>query len=97
MILLITVLLMTSGTMYVIVKNRQVSVAREIDASQNRIEEVNETMKMVQVKIDRQLNRYIIRSKLVGQGSELQSIPSHAIEVISSSSEALAVTDIKTP
>ncbi len=73
-------------------KNRQVVVAREIDDAQNRIEEAEETMKMVQVKIDRKLNRHMIRAELADRGSELEQIPSSAVEVVTSASTAIAQT-----
>ncbi len=92
MILIITALLGTGGVLHAVMKNRQVVVAREIDDAQNRIEEAEETMKMVQVKIDRKLNRHMIRAELADRGSELQQIPSSAVEVVTSASTAIAQT-----
>ncbi len=84
MILIVTALLGTGGVLHAVMKNRQVVVAREIDEAQNRIEEAGETMKMVQVKIDRKLNRHMIRAELADRGSALVQIPSSAVEVVTS-------------
>lgn len=90
MILIVAALLGTGGVLHAVMKNRQVVVAREIDDAQNRIEEAEETMKMVQMKIDRKLNRHMIRAELADNGSELQQIPSSAVEVVSSGSTPIA-------
>ena len=92
MILVIAALLGTGGVLHAVMKNRQVVVAREIDGAQNRIEEAEETMKMVQVKIDRKLNRHMIRAELADRGSDLIQIPSSAVEVVIPASAVIAQT-----
>ena len=92
MILVIAALLGTGGVLHAVMKNRQVVVAREIDGAQNRIEEAEETMKMVQVKIDRKLNRHMIRAELADRGSELKPIPSTAVEVVTTATASIAQT-----
>lgn len=92
MIIIVAALLGTGGVLHAVMKNRQVVVAREIDDAQNRIEEAEETMKMVQVKIDRKLNRHIIRAELADRGSELKPISSSSVEVVTSASRAIAQT-----
>lgn len=82
MLIIVTALLATGGVLHVYMKNRQVMVAREIDATTKRMEETEEGMKMVQVKIDRKLNRHMIRAELADRGSSLQPIPSRALEVV---------------
>lgn len=77
------VILAAGGVLHAYAKNRQVEVTREIDASRGRIDETNEAIKMMQVKIDRKLNRHIIRASLAERGSDLSSIPSQVVEVIS--------------
>lgn len=82
-LVLSAVVLASGGIMHAYAKNRQVEVTREMDATRGRIDETNEAIKMVQVKIDRKLNRHIIRAALAERGSDLSAIPSQAVEVIS--------------
>ncbi|MFC4991105.1 hypothetical protein [Rubritalea tangerina] len=92
MVIVIGMLLATGGVLHAVMKNRQVEVAREIDAAKSQIEEAEETMKMVQVKIDRKLNRHMIRAELASRGSELKQIPSQAVEVVTTASTSVAQT-----
>lgn len=85
MLLMVTLLLATGGVLHAYMKNRQIEVAREIDATQTRIIESEEEMKMVQMKIDRKLNRHMIRAELASRGSDLTQIPSSAVEVVTPS------------
>ena len=89
-LIVIGLLLATGGVGHAILKNRQVSVAREIDNAECRIEEANETMKMVQVKIDRKLNRHMIRADLANRDSQLVAIPSQDIEVVTVATASFA-------
>ena len=82
MLIIVTVLLATGGVLHAFMKNRQIEVAREIDATNSRMVETEETMKMVQVKIDRKLNRHMIRNELSNRESALITIPSTAVEVV---------------
>lgn len=82
MLIIITVLLATGGVFHAYVKNCQIQVAREIDATNSNIVEMEENMKMVQMKIDRKLNRHIIRAELANRESDLIRIPSSAVEVV---------------
>ncbi len=92
MILVVAGLLSTGGVLHAVMKNRQIEVAREIDNAQGRIEASEENIKMVQVKIDRKLNRHMIRAELADRGSELVAIPSHAVEVVTPATASVAQT-----
>ncbi|WP_018969509.1 hypothetical protein [Rubritalea marina] len=85
-------MLATGGVMHAILKNAQVQTAREIDAAERRIEETQENIKMVQVKIDRKLNRHMIRADLENRDSQLVSIRSQDIEVITIPAASFATT-----
>ncbi len=89
-LIVIGLLLATGGVGHAILKNYQVSVAREIDSTERRIEETNETMKMVQVKIDRKLNRHMIRADLANRDSLLVPIQSQDIEVVTNGTASFA-------
>ena len=82
MLAIVGILLATGGVMHAYMKNSQIEVAREIDATLSSMEESEESMKMVQMKIDRKLNRHMIRAELADRGSKLQPIPSRAVEVV---------------
>lgn len=85
MLIMITVLLATGGVLHAFMKNRQIEVAREIDSTKSNIVEIEEEMKMVQMKIDRKLNRHMIRAELASRDSDLTRIPSSAVEVVTPS------------
>ena len=89
-LIVIGLLLATGGVGHAILKNYQVSVAREIDSAERRIEVANENMKMVQVKIDRKLNRHMIRADLANRDSLLVPIPSQDIEVVTIATASFA-------
>lgn len=82
MLIIVTVMLATGGVLHAYMKNRQIEVAREIDSTNSRIIETEENMKVVQMKIDRKLNRHMIRAELASRDSDLQPILSQDVEVI---------------
>ncbi len=80
------VILMTAGVIHAVLKNSQVEVVREMDSTQRRINNHEDMIKSVQVKIDKKLNIYQLRDDLKNAGSPLVLVPVSAIEKIPSHS-----------
>lgn len=74
--------LMTGGFVHAWLKNSHVEVMREIDKTQQRISDHEDSINSLQIKIDRKLNIYQIRDELARSGSRLRQVPSSAVETI---------------
>lgn len=70
------------GVMHAYAKNREVELARKIDAAKKEIETYHETVAMINVKIDRKLDRYLMKEELVAQGSDLRETDPRQFESI---------------
>lgn len=92
------VILMTAGVTHAWLKNSQVEVVREMDRSQRRINDHEDVINSLQVKIDKKLNIYQLRDDLEKANSQLVLMPVSAIEKIPNHPvvpgiEAVATTD----
>jgi hypothetical protein len=89
------VILMTAGVGHAWLKNSQVEVVREMDSTQRRIQDHEDVINSLQVKIDKKLNIYQLRDDLEKAGSDLVLVPVSAIEKIPSAGGvgALASSD----
>lgn len=76
------VILLGAGVTHAWLKNSQVEVAREIDQTQQRINDHQDSINSLQVKIDKKLNIYQLRDDLEKGESALVAIPVSAIERI---------------
>ena len=76
------VILMTAGVGHAWLKNSQVETVREMDRSQRRINDQEDVINSLQVKIDKKLNIYQLRDDLEKAHSELVMLPVSAIEKI---------------
>jgi len=74
--------LMAGGFVHAWLKNSHVEVMREIDKTQQRISDHEDSINSLQIKIDRKLNIYQIRDELARSGSSLRQVPSSAVENI---------------
>lgn len=75
--------LMAGGFVHAWLKNSHVQVMRDIDKTEQRISEHEDSINSLQVKIDRKLNIYQIRDDLVSAGSKLREVPASSVEKIS--------------
>lgn len=73
------------GVLHAYYKNRQVQVAREIDAIDRRVEQYRLDIRTTDMRMDQLLNRFAIRKQIEESGSSLRPIPTGAIEEIDSS------------
>ncbi len=71
-----------SGIFHAYVKNRQIRVSREIEAAEQRIVDHELQIRTVQMLLDEQMNRYLIRDRLRRIASGLRPIPVTAVEEV---------------
>lgn len=83
-ILLVTsmVVMGGAGVFHVYVKNRQINVAREIKAVEERISQHKLDITNLEVRIDDQLNPILINDRLTDMSSDLRSIPLHVVKKV---------------
>ena len=84
LLVLAALVLMTAGVTHAWLKNSHVEVIRDVDKTQQRISDHEDSINSLQVKIDKKLNIYQIRDDLNRAGSELRDVPVSSVEKISS-------------
>lgn len=82
LLVIAAVVLMTAGVTHAWLKNSQVEVVREVDRTQRRIGDHEDSINSLQVKIDKKLNIYQLRDDLERKNSALEMLPVSAIEKI---------------
>ena len=70
------------GVLHAYYKNRQIQVAREIDAIERRIEQYQLDIRTTQYRTDQLLNRFAMRERLNENSSPLRPIPMGVIEEV---------------
>jgi len=68
--------------MHVYASNKEIDTARKIDAVQKEIDEYYAGVNMTNVKIDRNLDRYLMKEDLLARGSELRETDPSQLEVV---------------
>jgi hypothetical protein len=63
-------------------KNRQVTITREIDAVDHRVEQYRLDIRTTEMRMDQLLNRFVIRKQIEDNGSTLRPIPMGVVELI---------------
>lgn len=83
-VLLVTsmVLMGGAGVFHVYLKNRQIHVAREIHAVEERISQHELDITNLEVRLDDQLNPILINDRLAGASSDLQRIPLRVVKEV---------------
>lgn len=76
------------GVLHVYYKNSQIQMTRKIDAIERRIEQYRLDISTTQMRMDQQLNRFVIRKQLEQNGSTLHPISVAVVEEIDPSSLA---------
>lgn len=84
LLVLAALVLMTAGVTHAWLKNSHVEVIRDVDKTQQRISDHEDSINSLQVKIDKKLNIYQIRDDLNRAGSKLRDVPVSSVEKISS-------------
>jgi hypothetical protein len=75
----VAVVLATAGVFHAYVKNLQVETARKTYKSDKRTNQLEMDIMTINMQLDEQMNRYVLRERLVMQGSDLVPIPSSGI------------------
>jgi hypothetical protein len=70
------------GVLHAYYKNRQVTISREIDAIDHRIEQYRLDIRTTEMRMDHLLNRFVIRKQIAENHSELRPIPMGVVEQI---------------
>ena len=70
------------GVLHAVYKNRQVQVAREIDAIDRRMEQARLDIRTTDMRMDQLLNRFVIRKQIEESGSSLRPMPMGIVDVI---------------
>ncbi len=79
---LAAVILAVGGIMHVYASNKEIETARKIDAIQKEIDQYNADVNMINVRIDRNLDRYIMKEDLMARGSELRATNPDQLEIV---------------
>lgn len=70
------------GVLHVFYKNRQISITREIDGIERRVEQYRLDIRTTQMRMDQLLNRFSIRKQIEQNRSLLRPIPMGVVENI---------------
>jgi hypothetical protein len=81
-LILSAIIMAGGGVLHAFYKNRQVTLTREIDAIDHRVEQYRLDIRTTDMRMDLLLNRFAIRKQLEDNGSSLRSIPMGAVEEI---------------
>ncbi len=81
-LVVVAVVLAAAGVFHAYIKNQQVEVARRTEKTEQRISQHELDIKTLQMHLDRQLNRFVIRDRLAQSGSNLEAIPAMEVEEI---------------
>ena len=76
------VILTAGGIMHVYASNKEIDTARKIDAVKKEIDEYYAGVNMTNVRIDRNLDRYLMKEDLLARGSELRETDPSQLEVV---------------
>ncbi len=72
------------GVLHAYYKNRQIQIAREIDAIDRNVEHCRLEIRTTEMRMDQLLNRFVIRKQLEENGSSLRPISLAVVEEIDS-------------
>ncbi|MEO5716320.1 MAG: hypothetical protein ABIT37_22765 [Luteolibacter sp.] len=81
-VILAAVIVAGGGVLHAYYKNRQVTITREIDAIDRRVEQYRLDIRTTEMRMDQLLNRFVIRKQIEENGSTLRPIPMGAVEDI---------------
>ena len=89
------VIMAAGGIMHVYASNKEIETVRKIDAVQKDIDEYYADVNMINVRIDRNLDRYLMKEDLTARGSTLRATDPSQLEIVDPTlitPENLAVT-----
>ena len=83
-LLIVTAVVMAAaGVFHAYLKNRQIKVARQIQAVEERISQYKLDITNLEVRLDDQLNPILINDRLTEMSSDLRRIPLDAVKEVS--------------
>lgn len=81
-LILAAVVAITGGIMHAVAKNSQVQVERQIDQALTRIDQTRVKIRMIEVRTDKELDRFVLRERLANSGMPLVAITAADIEEV---------------
>lgn len=100
LLVIAAVILTAGGIMHVYASNKQIEIARKIDATQKQIDKYYAGVNMTNVKIDRNLDRYLMKEDLLARGSTLRATDPSQLEIVYPSTDvpaSVAATSVAAP
>ena len=89
------VIMAAGGIMHVYASNKEIETVRKIDTLQKDVDEYYADVNMINVKIYRNLDRYLMKEDLLARGSDLRATDPSQLEIVDTTlrtPEKLAVT-----
>lgn len=81
-VILAALIVAAGGIYYALLKNHQIQIRREIDALERNVEQRRMEIRTMEMRMDLELNRFVIRQKLEEYGSPLGPIPVAVVEEV---------------
>lgn len=97
LIVLVVGMVVAAGVIFVVLKNRQIEVARETEQVEERIAKLEMDIKTAEMRIDQLTNRYAMRDQLRQAGSVLKPIPAAAVETVTPGTPAAGAVALAQP
>lgn len=79
-LILAAMVVVTGGVMHAVYKNSQIKTERLIDQAEKRIDQTRVQIRMVEVHMDKELDRFEMKERLAAVGSALVPIAPSDIE-----------------
>ncbi len=93
-LILAALVVVSGGVMHAVYKNSQVQTERLIDQAEKRIDQTQVQIRMIDVHMDKMLDRFEMKDRLKEAGSTLMAITPAAIEEVDpTQAEVAAVRD----
>ncbi|WP_193213411.1 hypothetical protein [Luteolibacter marinus] len=81
-LILAALVVVTGGVMHAVYKNSQVKTERLIDQAETRIDQTRVKIRMIEVNMDKMLDRFEMKDRLYAAGSTLEPITPADIVVV---------------
>lgn len=94
-LILAALVVVSGGVMFAVYKNSQVKTERLIDQAEARIDQTKVKIRMVEVNLDKMLDRFEMKDRLKESGTSLVTITPADIEEVRPARATPAVADVR--
>lgn len=94
-LILAALVVVSGGVMFAVYKNSQVKTERLIDQAEARIDQTKVKIRMVEVNLDKMLDRFEMKDRLKESGTSLTTITPADIEEVRPARPTPAVADVR--